>query len=66
MIFLKHFDTARQSLLGICKIYAPRTSKVRDLIPIQTQSNSMTSCGIGESNLTKESNPTGPSHVATV
>ena len=34
MIFLKHFDTARQSLLGICKIYVPRASKVRDLIPI--------------------------------
>ena len=34
MVFLKHFDTTKQSLFGICKIYIPRASKVSDLIPI--------------------------------
>ena len=34
MIFLKHFDTTRQSLLGIGKVHMPRASKVTDLIPI--------------------------------
>src|SRR5258708_5940291 len=34
MIFLKHFDTTRQSLFGIGKIHMPRASKVSDLIPI--------------------------------
>ena len=34
MIFLKHFDTTKQSLFGIGKIHMPRASKVSDLIPI--------------------------------
>ena len=34
MVFLKHFDTTRQSLFGIGKAHMPRTSKVSDLIPI--------------------------------
>jgi len=34
MVFLKHFDTTRQSLFGIGKIHMPRASKVSDLIPI--------------------------------
>ena len=34
MIFLKHFDTAKQSLFGIGKIYIIRTNKARDLVPI--------------------------------
>lgn len=34
MIFLKHFDTTRQSLYGIGKIHMSRASKVSDLIPI--------------------------------
>jgi ubiquitin carboxyl-terminal hydrolase 7 len=34
MVFLKHFDTTRQSLLGIGKIHMPRASKVSDLVPI--------------------------------
>ena len=34
MVFLKHFDTTWQSLLGIGKIYIPRTSKVNDLFPL--------------------------------
>ena len=34
MIFLKHFDTTRQTLYGIGKIHMPRASKVSDLIPI--------------------------------
>ena len=33
MIFLKHFDTTRQSLFGIGKIHVPRVCKVRHLIP---------------------------------
>jgi len=34
MLFLKHFDTTTQSLLGIGKVHMPRASKVSDLIPI--------------------------------
>ena len=33
-VFLKHFDTTKQSLLGIGKVDIPKTSKVKDLIPI--------------------------------
>jgi hypothetical protein len=33
MVFLKHFDTMRQSLFGTGKIYMPKASKVSDLIP---------------------------------
>lgn len=31
MIFLKHFDTSRQTLLGVGKFYVQRNSKVGDL-----------------------------------
>lgn len=31
MIFLKHFDTSRQTLLGVGKVYVQRNSKVGDL-----------------------------------
>ncbi|KAG2020400.1 ubiquitin carboxyl-terminal hydrolase 5 [Coprinopsis cinerea AmutBmut pab1-1] len=34
MIFLKHFDTTKQSLTGVGKVYVGRQSKVGDLIPI--------------------------------
>lgn len=34
MVFLKHFDTTKQTLLGVGKIHMPRSSKVSDLIPI--------------------------------
>jgi ubiquitin carboxyl-terminal hydrolase 7 len=34
MIFLKHFDTSKQSLLGAGKVYMPKTSKVGDLVSI--------------------------------
>jgi Ubiquitin carboxyl-terminal hydrolase len=34
MVFLKHFDTSKQSLVGAGKVYVLRTSKVGDLIPI--------------------------------
>ncbi|PFH50648.1 hypothetical protein AMATHDRAFT_75447 [Amanita thiersii Skay4041] len=34
MIFLKHFDTSKQTLFGVGKTYVMRTSKVGDLIPI--------------------------------
>ena len=34
MIFLKHFDTSKQTLLGAGKAYMLRTSKVGDLAPI--------------------------------
>jgi ubiquitin carboxyl-terminal hydrolase 7 len=34
MIFLKHFDTSRQTLLGAGKQYVSRTSKVGDLVPL--------------------------------
>lgn len=34
MVFLKHFDTSKQTLLGAGKCYMLRTSKVGDLVPI--------------------------------
>ncbi|KAK7043601.1 ubiquitin-specific protease ubp15 [Paramarasmius palmivorus] len=34
MVFLKHFDTSKQSLFGAGKVYMLRTSKVADLVPI--------------------------------
>jgi ubiquitin carboxyl-terminal hydrolase 7 len=34
MIFLKHFDTSKQTLFGAGKIYVSRTSKVQDLYPM--------------------------------
>lgn len=34
MIFLKHFDTSKQTLLGVGKVYAQRNSKVGDLAPL--------------------------------
>lgn len=34
MIFLKHFDVSKQTLLGVGKTYVPRNSKVSDLFPI--------------------------------
>ncbi|TFK29868.1 ubiquitin carboxyl-terminal hydrolase 5 [Coprinopsis marcescibilis] len=34
MIFLKHFDTSKQTLLGVGKVYVGRMSKVGDLIPL--------------------------------
>ena len=34
MIFLKHFDTSKQSLYGAGKVYVLRSSKVGGLIPI--------------------------------
>lgn len=34
MIFLKHFDTSKQSLYGVGKVYMARASKVGDLIPV--------------------------------
>ncbi|KIK23400.1 hypothetical protein PISMIDRAFT_10907 [Pisolithus microcarpus 441] len=34
MIFLKHFDTSKQSLFGVGKVYVSRNSKVQDLHPI--------------------------------
>ncbi|EKM55554.1 uncharacterized protein PHACADRAFT_256265 [Phanerochaete carnosa HHB-10118-sp] len=34
MIFLKHFDTSKQTLYGVGKTYVPRSSKVGELIPI--------------------------------
>lgn len=34
MVFLKHFDTTKQNLLGVGKVYMQRTSKVGDLVPI--------------------------------
>lgn len=33
MIFLKYFDTSRQSLLGVTRMYVQRQMKVGDLIP---------------------------------
>jgi len=32
MVFLKHFDTIKQSLFGVGGIHIPRVSKVSDLI----------------------------------
>jgi ubiquitin carboxyl-terminal hydrolase 7 len=34
MVFLKHFDTSKQTLLGAGKAYVPRNSKVGDLCPV--------------------------------
>ncbi|KAK7466969.1 ubiquitin-specific protease ubp15 [Stygiomarasmius scandens] len=34
MVFLKHFNTTKQTLLGVGKTYMLRTSKVSDLVPI--------------------------------
>ena len=34
MIFLKHFDTSKQTLYGVGKVYVPRGSKVGDLTPL--------------------------------
>ena len=34
MIFLKHFDTSKQTLFGVGKTYVPRSSKVGELVPI--------------------------------
>jgi hypothetical protein len=34
MIFLKHFDTSMQSLLGVSKTYMQRNAKVGDLGPV--------------------------------
>ncbi|WFD08090.1 ubiquitinyl hydrolase 1 [Malassezia vespertilionis] len=33
LLFLKHFDTSRQTLLGVTHIYVPRQMKVMDLVP---------------------------------
>jgi len=33
MVFLKHFDTSKQTLYGAGKVYVPRNSKVQDLHP---------------------------------
>ena len=34
MIFLKHFDTSKQTLCGVGKVYVPRSSKVGDLASV--------------------------------
>ena len=34
MIFLKHFDTSKQTLTGIGKVYVGRMNKVVDLVPL--------------------------------
>jgi len=34
IIFLKHFDAAKQTLFGIGKLYVPITTKVGDLVPV--------------------------------
>jgi ubiquitin carboxyl-terminal hydrolase 7 len=34
MIFLKHFDTSKQTLTGAGKVYMARTAKVADLAPV--------------------------------
>ena len=34
MIFLKHFDTSKQTLYGVGKVHVQRASKVSDLVPI--------------------------------
>jgi len=34
MVFLKHFDTSKQTLYGVGKVYMSRTSKVGDLLPV--------------------------------
>ncbi|TFY56142.1 hypothetical protein EVJ58_g7817 [Rhodofomes roseus] len=34
MIFLKHFDTSKQTLYGVGKVHVQRASKVSDLVPM--------------------------------
>lgn len=34
MIFLKHFDTSKQTLYGVGKVYVLRNAKVGDLVPV--------------------------------
>ena len=34
MVFLKHFDTTKQTLCGVGKVYMQRSSKVGDLVGI--------------------------------
>jgi ubiquitin carboxyl-terminal hydrolase 7 len=34
MVFLKHFDTSKQTLQGVGKTYVQKNSKVADLYPI--------------------------------
>ena len=34
MIFLKHFDTSKQTLYGVGKIFVSKHAKVGDLVPI--------------------------------
>jgi ubiquitin carboxyl-terminal hydrolase 7 len=34
MIFLKHFDTSKQTLCGVGKVYIQKMSKVADLVPL--------------------------------
>jgi hypothetical protein len=34
MIFLKHFDTSKQSLYGVGRVYMAKASKVGDLVPV--------------------------------
>jgi len=34
MIFLKHFDTSKQSLHGVGRVYMTRARKVGDLVPV--------------------------------
>lgn len=34
MIFIKHFDTSKQTLYGVGKVYVLRSSKVGDLVGI--------------------------------
>ncbi|RXW23380.1 hypothetical protein EST38_g2471 [Candolleomyces aberdarensis] len=34
MVFIKHFDTSKQTLLGAGKVYVLRSNKVGDLVPI--------------------------------
>lgn len=34
MVFLKHFDTSKQTLYGVGKVYVSRNNKVQDLHPM--------------------------------
>jgi len=34
MVFLKHFDSTKQSLFGVGKVDIPTASKVGDLVPV--------------------------------
>ena len=34
MIFLKHFDTSKQSIFGVGRVYMAQASKVGDLVPV--------------------------------